>query len=168
MSHLMTLWSNSSAVSAVVWLALLVSVLYIARRPAHRLLRGLGRLLYRSLRLAAHSLLRVSERLAARNREVMLAQAREHQVQKLQREFERVAAYVNRDLSGYPALNRQLSGVATKVEEDFQKSGEVPPMPPAWVSAIDTIARIPASGDPLVGTILRNVETVLDRSSKQV
>jgi len=168
MSHLMTLWSNSSAVSAVIWLVLLVIVLYIARRPAHRLLRGLGRLLYRSLRLAAHSLLHVSERLAARNREVMLAQAREHQVQKLQREFERVAAYVNRDLSGYPALNRQLSGVATKVEEDFQKSGEVPPMPPAWVSAIDTIARIPASGDPLVGTILRNVETVLDRSSKQV
>ena len=168
MSHLLTFWSNSTTASAIIWVVLLVVVLYIARQPAHRLLRGLGRLLYKSMRLAAHSLLRVSERLSERNREVMLAQAREHQVQKLQREFERVAAYVNRDLSGYPALNRQLSSVATKVEEDFQKSGEVPPMPPAWVDAIGTIAKIPASGDPLVGTIMRNVETVLDRSSKQV
>ena len=168
MSHLVTFWSNSVALSAIVWVVLLVLALYIARRPAHRLLRSLGRLVYRSLRLAAHSLLHVSERLAERNREVMLAQAREHQVQKLQREFERVAAYVNRDLSAYPALNRQLSSAVTKVEEDFQKSGEVPPMPPAWVSAIDTIARIPANGDPLVGSIMRNVETVLDRSSKQV
>src|SRR5215469_15271195 len=165
---LLTLWSHSAALSAVIWLVLLVVVLYIARWPAHRLLKALGRLVYRGMRLGAQAMMRTCERLTQRNREVMLVQAREHQAQKLQREFERVAAYVNRDLSGYPALNRQLSSVGAKVEEDFQKSGEVPPMPPAWVQAIETIAKIPPSGDPMVGNILKNVETMLKKSSAQV
>ncbi|HEV2213425.1 MAG TPA: hypothetical protein VGS99_08765 [Gammaproteobacteria bacterium] len=165
---ILTLWSNSPAVSIVVWVVLLIVVLYIARWPAHRLLRGMGRLLYRGLRLASQGMTKVAEKLSKRNREVMLMQAREHQVQKLQREFERVAAYVNKDLSAYPALNRQLTSVGTRVEEDFQKSGEVPPMPPSWVQAVETIAKIPPNGDPMVGNILKNVETMLDKSSKQV
>src|SRR5579863_7067062 len=165
---ILTLWSSSPAVSAVIWVVLLIVVLYIARWPAHRLLRSAGRLVYRGMRLASQGLAKVSEKLSKRNREVMLMQAREHQVQKLQREFERVAAYVNKDLSAYPALNRQLSSVGAKVEEDFQRSGEVPPMPPAWVQAVDTIAKIPANGDPMVGNILKNVQTMVDRSSKQI
>ncbi|HET7922328.1 MAG TPA: hypothetical protein VFM15_06200 [Gammaproteobacteria bacterium] len=163
-----TLWSDSAAVSAVIWLLILLIVLYVARAPAQLLLRRLGGLVYRALRLAARALLRASERVNARNREVMLVQAREHQVQRLQREFERVAAYVNRDLSGYPALNRQLSGMSAQVEEDFQHSGEVPPMPPPWVEAVNSIARIPANGDPVIGSILRNVQDMLDKSSRQV
>ena len=165
---LLTLWSNSAALSTVIWLVLLVVVLYVARWPAHKLLKALGRLVYRGMRLGARALMGVVERLNQRNREVMLVQAREHQVQRLQREFERVAAYVNKDLSAYPALNRQLSTVGAKVEEDFQRSGEVAPMPPPWVQAIETIAKIPPSGDPMVGNILKNVESMLDKSSKDV
>jgi hypothetical protein len=166
--HLLTLWSNSTALSALIWLLVLIVILYIARRPAHKVLRALSMLVYRSLRLTAQALMRAEQRLTGRNREVMLMQAREHQVQKLHREFERVAGYVHRDLSAYPALNRQLSGMATKVEEDFQHSGEVPPMPPAWVEAVGIIAKIPPNGDPMVSTILRNVQTQLERTSKQV
>jgi hypothetical protein len=166
--HLLTLWSKSPALSALIWVVLILLVLYVARWPAHRLLKALSRLLYRSLRLMAHALMRAEGRLSQRNREVMLMQAREHQVQKLQREFERVASYVNRDLSAYPALNRQLTTVGKKIEEDFQQSGEVPPVPPAWVTAVDTIAKIPPNGDPMVSTILRNVQTQLERSSKQL
>ncbi|MGE5625531.1 MAG: hypothetical protein ACM3ZT_08295 [Bacillota bacterium] len=165
---LLTLWSNHAGLSAFIWLVLLVAVLYIARWPAHKLLKAIGRLVYRGLRLGARALMGVVERLNQRNREVMLLQAREHQVQRLQREFERVANYVNKDLSAYPALNRQLSSVGAKVEEDFQRSGEVPPMPPPWVQAIETIAKIPPSGDPMVGNILKNVENMLDKSSKDV
>ncbi len=165
---ILTLWSSSTGLSVAIWLVLLVVVLYIARWPAHRLLKTAGRLVYRGLRLTAKALMRACERLTERNREVMLVQAREHQVQRLQREFERVAAYVNRDLSTYPALNRQLTAIGAKVEEDFQHSGEVPPMPPPWVQAVDTIAKIPANGDPMVGSILKNVQTMLDKSSKQV
>ena len=164
---ILTLWSSSPAVSAIIWLVLLIVVLYIARWPAHRLLRNAGRLVYRGLRLASHGLTRVAEKLSLRNREVMLMQAREHQVQKLQREFERVASYVNKDLSAYPALNRQLSSVGARVEEDFQTSGEVPPMPPPWVDAVNAIAKVPANGDPMVASILKNVQTMLDKSSKQ-
>lgn len=165
---ILTLWSNNPALSAAIWLVLIIVVLYIARWPAHRLLRNAGRLLYRGLRLASQGFMRLAEKLSLRNREVMLMQAREHQVQKLQREFERVAAYVNKDLSAYPALNRQLSSVGHRVEEDFQHSGEVPPMPPAWVDAVGTIAKIPTNGDPMVANIMKNVETMLDKSSKQI
>ncbi|HEX6549599.1 MAG TPA: hypothetical protein VF117_02920 [Gammaproteobacteria bacterium] len=164
----LTLWSSSPTVSAVIWLVLLIVVLYVAREPAHQLLRNLGGFIYRGMRLAAKALMRTSERLNERNREVMLVQAREHQVQRLQREFERVAGYVNHDLSAYPALNRQLSEMGARVEEDFQRSGEVPPMPPPWVDAVNSIAKIPANGDPMIGTILRNVQDMLDKSSKDV
>lgn len=167
-AKILTLWSSSPTVSAVIWLVLLIVVLYIARIPAHKLLQNMGGLIYRGMRLAARALMRTSERLGERNREVMLVQAREHQVQRLQREFERVAGYVNRDLSAYPALNRQLSGIGARVEEDFQSSGEVPPMPPPWVEAVNSIAKIPANGDPMVSTILRNVQDMLDKSSKDV
>lgn len=163
----LTLWSSSPTVSAIIWLVLLIVILYVARTPAHHLLRNAGGLIYRGMRLGARALLRTAARLSERNREVMLVQAREHQVQRLQREFERVAGYVNRDLSSYPALNRQLSGIGAKVEEDFQQSGEVPPMPPAWVEAVNSIAKIPTSGDPMVNTILRNVQNMLDKSSKE-
>ena len=165
---LLMVWSSSPVLSALVWVLLLIVMLYIARRPAHALFRALGRTLYRGLRLAARAMSGVAQRLSARNSEVMLMQAREHQVQRLQREFERVANYVNRDLSAYPALNRQLASMGTQLEENFQQSGEVPPVPPPWIQAVDTIARIPANGDPMVGEILENVQTMLDKSSKQV
>ena len=164
----LSVWSSSPTVSVLVWLVLMVVLCYIARQPAHKFLKALGRMLHRGFRLAAKALLGTSRRLDERNREVMLAQAREHQAQKLQREFERVAAYVNRDLSAYPALNRQLTGIASKVEEDFQHSGEVPPLPPPWVEAVNSIAKIPPNGDPMVGNILKNVQGMLDKSSKQV
>lgn len=166
--HLLTLWSSSPTLSIIVWLVLLVIVLYVARSPAHRFLQALSRLLYRSLRLMAQGMMRAEMRLTERNREVMLAQAREHQVQKVQREFVRVATYVNRDLSAYPALNRQLSELVTRVEEDFQRSSEVPPTPQPWVDAINTIARIPTNSDPAVNAILKSTQEVLDRTSKDV
>lgn len=165
---LLTFWSASPTLSVVIWVVLLIVALYVARVPAHRLLQAIGGLFYRGMRFAAKALLRTSERLNERNREVMLVQAREHQVQRLQREFERVAAYVNRDLSGYPALNRQLSSMGARIEEDFQRSGEVPPMPPPWVDAVNSVARIPANGDATVANILRNVQDMLDKSSKEV
>lgn len=167
-AKILTLWSNSPAVSGAIWVVLLIVVLYIARGPAHRLLRGASWAIYRGLRLASQGIGKVAERLSKRNREVMLMQAREQQVQKLQREFERVASYVNKDLSAYPTLNRQLSSLGAKIEEEFQRSGEVPPMPPPWVEAVNTIAKIPANGDPMVANILKNVQSMLDRSSKQV
>ncbi len=166
--QLLTLWSNSVAVSGVVWLTLLIVVLYVARQPAHQFMRALMRTLHRSLRLASRALMAAEARLRERNREVLLAQAREHQTQKLHREMERVAAYVNRDLSGYPSLHRKLSELATRVEEDFQNSSEVPPPPPAWINAIEAIAKIPSNGDAMTGKILRNTETILERASKDV
>lgn len=167
-SSFLTVWSDSVALSAAIWLVLLVVVLYVARRPAHQFLNALMRILHRSMRLAARALMIAEQRVTARNREVLLVQAREQQAQKVQREFERVAGYVNRDLSGYPALNRHLSEMAHKVESDFDASGEVPPEPPAWVDAVKAIAKIPSNGDPTVSKILKNVQSSLEKASKDV
>jgi hypothetical protein len=63
--------------SAVILLALLVVALYLARRTAHQAIHAVTDALGRGLRLASHSVALGEERLAARNREVLLSAGRE-------------------------------------------------------------------------------------------
>ena len=65
-----------------------------------------------------------------RNREVLFAQGSREVRLSIEREFERVTTLVQRDLEGYPAMQRKLMDEITKIEEDYKQSGEVPPPPP--------------------------------------
>src|SRR5262249_61086502 len=97
------------AVSAVLLLSLLVIALYFARRTAHQAIRAVTDALGRGLRLAAHSVARGEERLAARNREGLLSAGREAKERIIEREFVRVGDTVRKDLANYPTLHRSLS-----------------------------------------------------------
>jgi hypothetical protein len=81
-------------------------------------------------------------RLAARNREVLLAAGREAKERVVEREFERVGETVRKDLTNYPALHRALSEAITRIEEDHQKAVEVPPEAPGWVRAVEAVAKL--------------------------
>jgi hypothetical protein len=132
------------AVSAVILLALLVVALYFARRTAHQAIRAVTDALGRGLRLASHAVARGEEKLAARNREVLLSAGREAKERIVEREFVRVGDTIRKDLANYPTLHRALTESIVRIEEDQEKAVEVPPEAPGWVQAVKVIANLDA------------------------
>jgi len=138
--------------------------LYLARRPAHRAVSSLSEVLHYAFRIAAQSMRLAEQRLAQRNREVLLAAGREACERIIEREFDRVDAALRRDLAEYPALHRQLTEQIQSIDEDYQRSTQVPPdppSPPGWIKAVESVAKIPSQGDPMVANILGDIHKSL-------
>jgi hypothetical protein len=151
------LFPDNPALSALVLALIGIVFLYAARSPVHGLTAALARAAAGTLRIGGKWFARAADELRARNRIVLLTHARKEVEQEIEREFERITAMVRRDLGGYPALQRRLLDEITRVEEDYKKCGEVPPPPPEWVKAVETIAGIKNSGDGLVQKILEDI-----------
>ena len=143
LSNLLTI-TPWPAVSAAILLLLLMAALYFARGTAHQLLLAAAGTLSRGLRVAAYSVIRAQERLAARNREVLLAAGREAKERIVEREFARVADTVRKDLAGYPDMHRRLSEAIQRIEEDQEEAAEVPPEAPGWAQAVKVVANLDA------------------------
>ncbi len=154
---------GNPVLSALVLFFIAIPFLYAARRPMHGLIRSVTRAVSSALRLGAHWLARTAEELRLRNKVVLLAHGREEVSQAIEREFERVTKIVQRDLHGYPALQRKLMDEITRIEEDYKKCGEVPPPPPEWTKAVAVIGRIKPSGDGLVEKILEDIADSLEK-----
>lgn len=152
-------------ISGMIWFVLLTALLYVARTPAHQAIVAFSRVLHNGLRLTASAVLKAEQWMLQRNREVLLAQGREAAERMIEREFDRIDAAVRRDLAEYPELHRKLSEEATRIDEDYQRSVEVPPAPPGWVKAVDAVATIPANGDPVVSNILKDIHHSLEKAS---
>lgn len=150
--------------SVLAWVCGLVVVMYLARVPAHQIILVSVRSIRNALRLMAQSIMLLEKQLRMRNREVLLAQGQEHAERLIEREFQRVETLVNRDLSGYPSLQRDLKEQITRIDEDYTQSGEVPPKPPEWLKAIESVAKIPDSGSSVVGRILSDIHKTLKKS----
>ena len=128
--------------SALILLILLVTALYLARGTAHQAIHALFSVLGRGFRLASHAVTRGEARLAARNRDVLLAAGREAKERIVEREFVRVGDTVRKDLAGYPDMHRRLSESIIRIEEDQEKAVEVPPEAPGWAKAVETVAKL--------------------------
>ncbi|MDH5473740.1 MAG: hypothetical protein OEY87_09900 [Gammaproteobacteria bacterium] len=152
------------ATSIVIWVVIFMLGLYVARIPAHQAILTITQGLRHALRLMAKSVMLVEKRLKQRNSEVLLAHGREATERYIEREFQRVEALVNRDLSGYPSLQRDLKEQITRIDEDYVQSGEVPPQPPEWLRAIEAVAEIPSNGSPVVAKILNDIHSTLRKS----
>jgi hypothetical protein len=156
------LWPNQPLLSVLVLLAVALPFLYVARAPVQDLIVRLSRALSNPLRLGARWFGQTAYRLQVRNREVLFAHGSRELKLTIERELERVSALVQRDLQGYPAMQRKLMDQITQIEEDFRRSGEVPPPPPEWVKAIEELAKIKADGDGVVERILADIRKSLD------
>ena len=132
------------AVSASILFILLVTALYLARGTAHQAISATANALSKGLRLASHSVAHAEQRLAARNRDVLLAAGREAKERIVEREFTRVGDTVRKDLAGYPELHRRLSEAIIRMEEQQAKAVEVPPEVPGWAQAVKVVANIDA------------------------
>ena len=158
MSSQWLLWPDNVALSVLGLAVLAMAVLYAARQPMHELIRTLGQALGAPLRVAGRSLARAAEDIHQRNRAVLLAHGRQEVSSRIEREFERLASVVSRDLQGYPTLQRKLLDEITRIEEDYKKCGEVPPPPPDWTEAVKAVANIKSSGNELVLKVLEEIK----------
>lgn len=167
LSDILSIWSDSPAVSLAVWLVIAIVLLYAGRPHAHQLLRGTGRAIHSTLRTAAKSVSQLEQRVMVRNRDVLLAMGREASEKTIEREFNRVNTLVERDLSQYPGLHRKLADTLKKIEADYHDSTDDAPLPPAWSEVVDTISSLPSSGDPAVVKILDNIKSAVENSHEQ-
>ena len=157
------LWPDSPALSILVLVVVGLVFLYAARKPMHELLRAVGHLIGGPLRLGARWLITTAEQMKERNKAVLLAHGRAEVGGRIEREFERLAAVVKRELQGYPALQRKLLDEITRIEEDYKKCGEVPPPPPDWVEAVTAMANVKTGGSEMVQRILEEIKESISK-----
>lgn len=165
--NLLLLWSDSPGVSVAIWLAIVIFAMYLARLPAHQFIRSLSRVLFNGARIGARSLLRMEDRLNRRNKEVILAMGKESTERVIEREFHRVNAVVERDLAGYPAIHRKISDAIGKIEEDYHQATDVPPAPPAWLKAVDSITKVSKTADSSLVRVLENLRDTVDSAHQE-
>ncbi|HZP92044.1 MAG TPA: hypothetical protein VFB20_04080 [Burkholderiales bacterium] len=162
------IWPDRPLLSVLVLFVIALPFLYVAREHVHMLIRRVSRVMVNPLRLGSRWLAQTAMRLRTRNREVLFALGSREMRLAIEREFERVTTLVQRDLEGYPALQRKLMDEITRIEEDYKRSAEVPPPPPDWVKAIDAIAKIKTGGDGVVEHILSEIRDSLDEIYQKV
>jgi len=139
----------------------------MARRPAHEAILSMSKILFHGFRLFASSILIAEKKLKYRNKEVLLSAGKEATERIIEREFERIDAFVKKDLAQFPTLQREITDSVVKLDEDYQKSTEIPPAPPGWTKAIEPIAAIPPSEDSMVAEILKSIKEALDKGQEK-
>ncbi|MDH5570625.1 MAG: hypothetical protein OEY89_02605 [Gammaproteobacteria bacterium] len=158
--------TSNPILSGFAWFIILTIALYIARIHAHKAIQSVCRVFHLAMRLTAQSVMRAEKRMIDRNKEVLLSQGQEAAERIIEREFHRIDATVQRDLSEYPSLHRKLSEEILKIDEDYKESTDVPPAPPAWVKAVEAVAKIPGvKGDPMVGNVLEDIHQSLIKAN---
>ena len=165
LANMMSITSNTF-LSMVIWIVLLLAALYFARKPFHRAMSSLSRIIHNALRLTAATVMSAEKKLVQRNREVLMAAGLESAERLVEREFDRINAAVVRDLEGYPNLQRQLSEMTTRLDEDYTQSADVPPDLPNWIPIIESIANIKHSGDSMVANMLGEINRTLTEQHK--
>ena len=154
--------------SAILWIILIVTALYLIRSTAHKTIHVAAHALHRSLRIASKAVSRSAAILTTRNRDVLLAAGRESKERIIEREFDRVNESVRKDLANYSSLHRTLSEAIGRIEKDHQEAVDVPPDPPGWVKAVQAVATIESrEGHGMIGNILGDIHKSLVKAHKE-
>ena len=164
-ANMLSITSNPF-LSMMIWIALLLAALYFARKPFHRAVGALGNIIHNAMRLTAASVLSAEKRLVRRNREVLMLAGLEKAERLMEREFSRINAAVVRDLEGFPNIQRQLTELTTRLDEDYSSSADLPPSLPNWLPVIESIANIEHSGDSMVANMLGEINRTLKEQHK--
>jgi hypothetical protein len=167
LSGFLNILPGSPVISGIIALVLVVVVFYLARSPAHKAIYALTRGVQAGFRLMSDSVIHTAERLEKRNREVLINDGSRTAERMIEREFRRLEGVVERDLSAYPALHRSMADIVTRIEGDYKESTEVPPPPPDWVKAVESLAKI-EKGDHWLGNILEEVHKTAAAQHKGV
>ncbi len=155
--------------SGFVLVFFLITILYFARSAVHSALFRISRLVSAILRLQAKALARVIENLKERNREVLLEMGKGQMERKLNRDFHQVNQIVRNDLGSYPDLQKTISTLITKLEEDYHRSAETPPPSPDWIEAIEAIVNLKEAqkGNLVIVKVLEDLYSSLEGQQKK-
>jgi len=164
-ANMLSITSNPF-LSMMIWIVLLLAALYFARKPFHRVVGSLAKIIHNAMRLTAISVLSAERNLVRRNREVLMAAGLEKAERLVEREFDRINSAVVRDLASYPHLQRQLMEFITRLNEDYSASADVPPSLPNWRPIIESIAGIKHTGDSMVANMLGEINRTLKEQHK--
>ncbi len=160
-------WPNSVALSVFVMGVLAMLFLYAARKPMHGVIHSVCGLISHSMRFISRWLFQAAEQMGVRNQSVLLAEGQESEAVVIDREFERVGTIIRKDMQEFPALQRKMMEEATRIEDDYRKCGIVPPPPPEWVSALESVAQIKSGGDiprKLLEEINKSIQKIHDQT----
>jgi hypothetical protein len=135
-------WPDSPGLSSALLLVVLVLVMYGARTPAHRVIQGIAKAITQSCKLVADAIGGVQDRLTRRNREVLLSDGLQETERQIEQEFQRISASVERDLSPYPALHRELADQVRRIDEDYRRVTDTPPAPDGWTQTISAASEL--------------------------
>lgn len=157
----------------LAWLLVLIAatlVLYFIRGSAHQLLHGFFQMLYRSLRLSALSIRASGELMAKRNREVLFEHGREMAERELERHFARLGKMVEKDLSRYPNIQRNIEQNIAGMEDRLKDTSEVPPPIPEWAEAVESISKLKdtTKNDAVVGKLLQAIYEAFHKQQAEV
>jgi hypothetical protein len=150
----------------VLWL---VSVLFLwaARAPMLQMLRGFGKGIDEGMCHLSRWCRSSAEDLQERSRQVLLAAAHSELLSRLEREFHRVDLSFAKDLGLYSRLHRKLDDILNKLAADYEGCIDSPPQAPGWDSAVKTVAKIPAQGNPGVEKVLDGIRESLREGEKK-
>ena len=164
-ANMLSITSNPF-LSMLIWIALLLAALYFARKPFHRAISSFCKIIHNAMRLTAASVLSAEKRLVRHNREVLMSAGLEKAERLVEREFGRINTAVIRDLESFPHLQRQLTELTTRLDEDYRSSADLPPSLPNWLPVIESIANIEHSGDSMVANMLGEINRTLKEQHK--
>ena len=164
-ANMLSITSNPF-ISMLIWIGLLLAALYFARKPFHRVIGSMSKIIHNAMRLTAVFVLSTEQRLVRHNREVLMAAGLEKAERLVEREFSRINAAVARDLDSFPHLQRQLTELTTRLDEDYRSSADLPPALPNWLPVIESIANVEHSGDSMVANMLGEINRTLKEQHK--
>lgn len=165
--HSWLFWPDSVALSVLVLGILVMLFLYAARKPMHGVIHSVCNLVTQSTRFISRWLFLSADNLRLRNQTVLLAHSQENVASMIDREFERVGNIIRKDMQEFPALQRKLLEETTRIEEDYRRCGEVPPPPPEWVDALESVSQIKSGGDiprKLLEDINKSIQKIHDKT----
>ncbi|MFP4079140.1 MAG: hypothetical protein ACLFTM_00630 [Ectothiorhodospira sp.] len=160
-------WADRPILSVLVWLPVLMGLAYAARPWSHRLIRRATRALGLLLRHAARS----TQRARLRLRRWYLRYLRGVEMRRLEgrldRAYQGIHLRVNRDLGGFPALERRILRQIETLEQDYHSARDQVPEEPAWVRTANALAAAPPKADPRVGQILEEIHDSMARAGRE-
>ncbi len=168
--HVLLFWPDQVGKSLSILFLVGTVLFYAARAQVHTVIHALCNLGGQAMRFASRWLLATAAGLRERNRAVLFAHGEAETSAQIEREFERTANLIRKDLADYPALQRKLKDELTRIEEDYRKSGEIPPPPPEWVEAIKSVANIKSGGEiaaRLLEDMQKTVQKIHDKSTAE-
>jgi len=160
-------WPDSVALSILALVVLVMLFLYAARKPMHGMIHSVCNLVTQSTRFISRWLFLSADNLRLRNQAVLLAHSQESAATMIDREFERVGNIIRKDMQEFPVLQRKLMEEVTKIDDDYRRCGDVPPPPPEWVDALESVSQLKSGGDiprKLLEDINKSIQKIYDKT----